>query len=212
MPVTQPSRFTSKDWEDLWRRLILEAALLMSGLEVSVDCGVSAQDLVEETLDAFLQSPNALGWKQSKGSLPVFLGAVLKHRFLDHLRRDKKIVKQEGEPQEPISRPKVVSDPCEEIAARELQARLIGLLKGREDEKELTEFILAASMIEGAGKVNQQLAEILSTTVGEVINRRKRLWRLAGVKPLHEEFKHGRQTAKVKNEGTQAISRRSTSG
>lgn len=206
--MTQPNRYTSADWEDLWRRLALKAAILMSGLDVSRDCGVSALDLVAETLDAFWQSPNGLGWRENKGPLPVFLGTVLKNRFLNHLRRDKKILKTDGEVEEAIPQRTADPGPYEEMAGRELEARLIGLVKGRPDEEELTDFIVAGSMLKGAGKVNQQLAEIIGSTVGEVINRRKRLWRVAGVRALHEEYKNGRQTIEVNDKGHRAASRR----
>lgn len=195
------SRYDSVDWQDLWRRLRLYACVLIGGMNVVVDCGVSADDLVAETIEKFLNSPNGLGWRASKGSLPIYLGAVLKNLFLDHMRRDAKVRKPESDEDGVLPQIVTGQSPGEAAAVEDLRAKLLALVKGRDDEKELEELLLAGSMITGAGKVNQQLVDILNITVGEVINRRKRLWRVAGVGELYEEIKHGRQTKKVGNKG-----------
>ena len=75
-----------------------------------------------------------------------------------------------------------------------LRDRLLNLVKGRDDEPELRDFIHAGSMISEGGKVNQQLADLLGVDEGEVVNRRKKIWRVAGVKELYEGFRHGRKT------------------
>jgi len=51
---------------------------------------VSADDLVNETVLEFLRSPNALGWVPARGKLETFLCAVLRNRFIDHLRRHRR--------------------------------------------------------------------------------------------------------------------------
>lgn len=204
------SRYYSVDWQDLWRRLRLYACVLTGGMNVVVDCGISADDLVAETMDKFLSSPNSLAWRPSKGSLPTFLGVVMKNIFLDHMRRDAKVMKpdSEGEQIDPVAA--ASARLYEEAVAEELQSKLVALVKGTKWERELEELILGGWTITGAGKVNQQLAEDLNITVGEVVNRRKRLWRVAGVRELREEYKNGRQKNKVDHKGHRAASRQPT--
>lgn len=193
------NRYESIDWADLWRRLFLHAVKLTGGLNTVIDCGVSADDLVAETMNKFLQSPNGLGWRESKGSLPVFLGAILENCFIDHVRREKKVARPEPNADDPAqliqTQPKLIED----AALQEFQNRLLALAKGREDEQELQDFIVAASMTTSEGKVNQQLADLLGVDEAEVVNRRKRLWRIVGVTELYEEFRHGRKTNKSTN-------------
>ena len=157
-------------------------------------CGLSAEDLATETLDKYLLSPNGLGWRESKGSLASYLGTILRNRFIDHLRREKKLVPTEDDSDESPPRIEIVKSPDDDIAAGELAGRLRERVEGRKDEQELRDFIDASSMISAGGKVNQQLAELLGVDEGEVVNRRKKLWRVAGVKEVFEEFRNGRKS------------------
>ena len=187
------SRYGTTDWDDLWRRLYLHAAKLTSGINAVIDCGVSADDLVQETLEKFLRSPNGLGWRESKGSLPVFLGKVLQNSFIDHIRREGKIIRPDAEAGDaslPTAYKPALTD---DLAFQALQNRLLALIKGRKDEQELADFILAASMTTSEGKLNQQFADLLSVDEGEVINRRNKLLRITGVKKLREEIRNGRE-------------------
>jgi len=157
-------------------------------------CGLSAEDLATETLNKYLLSPNGLGWRESKGSLTAFLGTVLRNKFIDHLRRQREVARTEDDSGDGPPRTESARNVDDEIAARELTDRLLDLVSGRNDEPELRDFIQAGSMISEGGKVNQQLADIMGVDEGEVVNRRKKLWRVAGVKELYEEFRHGRKT------------------
>ena len=87
------NRYQSLDLDDLWRRLYLYAALLTGGTSVVMHCGLSAEDLATETLNKYLLSPNGLGWRESKGSLTAFLGAVLRNKFIDHFRRQREVAR-----------------------------------------------------------------------------------------------------------------------
>jgi DNA-directed RNA polymerase specialized sigma24 family protein len=173
--------------------LYLYAAVLTGGTSVVMHCGLSAEDLATETLNKYLLSPNGLGWRESKGSLTAFLGTVLRNRFIDHLRRQKEVARTEDASDESPPRTENARNLDDDIAARELTDRLLDLVKGRKDEQELRDFIHAGSMISEGGKVNQQLADLLGVDEGEVVNRRKKLWRVAGVKELYEEFRHERK-------------------
>jgi hypothetical protein len=180
--------------DDLWRRLYLYAAVLTGGTGVVMHCGLSAEDLATEALNKYLLSPNGLGWRESKGSLTAFLGTVLRNRFIDHLRRQREVACAEDDSDESPSQTKSANNLDDGIAVRELTDRLLDLVKGRGDEADLRDFIHAGSMISEGGKVNQQLADLLGVGEGEVVNRRKKLWRVAGVKELYEGFRHGRKT------------------
>lgn len=157
-------------------------------------CGLSAEDLATGTLNKYLLSPNGLGWRESKGSLTAFLGTVLRNKFIDHLRRQREVARTEGDSDESPPRRENARNLDDDITARELTDRLLDLVKGRNDEPELRDFIHAGSMISEGGKVNQQLADLLGVDEGEVVNRRKKLWRVAGVKELYEELRHERRT------------------
>jgi DNA-directed RNA polymerase specialized sigma24 family protein len=156
-------------------------------------CGLSAEDLATETLDKYLLSPNGLGWRENKGSLPAFLGTILRNRFIDYLRRERRLVPTEEDSTQSLPRTEIVRSPDDDVVAGELKDRLLELVKGRKDEKDLRDFIEASIMISSDGKVNQQLADLLGIDETEVVNRRKKLWRVAGVRDLFEEFSDGRE-------------------
>src|SRR5579862_3852391 len=89
------------NWERLYKVLRLTAKWATSGAPPSFDCGVSAEDIVGQTLTEFWCSPKKLGWKPPKSghfspvetqkSLEVFLIVVVKRRAIDHLRREKHV-------------------------------------------------------------------------------------------------------------------------
>jgi DNA-directed RNA polymerase specialized sigma24 family protein len=187
------NRYESVQWEDVWRRLYLHAVKLTRGMNTVIDCGVSADDLVEETLMKFWQSPNGLGWREIKGPLHTYLGKVLENGFIDHLRREKKIVRPEREPGALAKPVDHQPDLTEDLTVEQFQRRLLSLVKGRKDERELSDFILAASMTTSEGKINQQLAELLKSSEEDVVNRRNRILRVAGIKELREGLRDGRE-------------------
>jgi len=175
----------------------LHALKLTRGINAVIDCGVSADDLVQETIQKFLQSPNALGWRESKGSLSVFLGRVLENCFIDHIRRDKKIARpdtSDDESTQPAAYQPTLTD---NLALKEFQDRLLALVRGRTDEQELADFILAGSLTTSEGKVNQQMADLLGKDEKEVVSRRNRMLRIVGVKELREGFRDGREGNKI---------------
>lgn len=147
----------------------------------------------------FWRSPNGLGWRASEGPLHVFLGRVLENSFIDHIRREKKIVRPEPEASAPSEQAGYHPHLSEDLALKAFQTGLLELVKGRPDEQELGDFILAASLTTSDGKVNQQLADLLITDEKDVISRRNRVLRVAGVKELREGFRDGRERNKGSN-------------
>ena len=51
------------DWERVSKALRVAALFAVRGAPPAFDCGVSAEDLVNETLAAFFLDPNCLGWE-----------------------------------------------------------------------------------------------------------------------------------------------------
>lgn len=156
-------------------------------------CGLSAEDLATETFNKYLLSPNGLGWRESKGSLIAFLGTVLRNRFIDHLRHQKREASRTDDDSDGIPVRTTIPKIHEDIAAGELAERILDLAKGHKNEKELRDFVQASTKISENGKVNQQLAEQLKIPEEEVVNLRKMLLRVTGVKELYKEFRHGRK-------------------
>ena len=183
--------------DDVWRRLYLYARVLIGGANTVMHCGLSAEDLASEALNKYLLSPNGLGWRESKGTLVAFLATVMRNRFIDYLRKEREVSRTEDDSNQPRAIAAFPEKPDDKIAGRELRDRLLELIRGHKDEGELRDFIAASGKISGHGKVNQQLADLLGVGEGEVVNRRKKLIRLAGVKELYEDFGHGRKTDQI---------------
>jgi len=171
----------------------LYAAVLIGGVSVVMHCGLSPEDLASEILEKYLLSPNGLGWRKEKGSLATFLGAVLRNKFIDHMRCEKALVPTCDDPEGAAPPTTPGRDPNEYILATEFAGRLLNLVKGHKHEQRLRDFIQASQLITGGGKANQQLAELMGVDEGEVINCRKMLMRVAGMEELYKDFGHGRK-------------------
>jgi DNA-directed RNA polymerase specialized sigma24 family protein len=156
-------------------------------------CGLSPEDLASEILNKYLLSPNALGWRKEKGSLATFLGAVLHNKLIDYLRCEKALLPADDDPDGVTHPASTAGELNERILATELTGKLLNLIKGHKHEQRLCDFIHASQKITVGGKANQQLAEIMRVDEGEVINCRKMLLRVAGVKELYEDVGHGRK-------------------
>lgn len=160
--------------------------MLVGGAALVFDCGLSAEDLVAETLDAFFSSEKGLGWNPDKGSLATFLCGVLEKKFIDHRRRDRHVAGSVDD--ENFKHPGKLgdqgSDPHEELSYSEFADQMRSKVR---DRKDLQDFITATQMTDGGHNVNQQLAEIMDTSVPEVVNRKKQLLRVHGIKKLYEE-------------------------
>jgi hypothetical protein len=126
---------------------------------------------------AFLKSPDGLGWDSNR-DLGIFLCGVLKHKFQDHLRRDRYVM---GSIDDANFRRVIeaVQHSGNGFAARiESENVIAALLKDFEAHPELQEVLKAATAIDGGRNTNQQLAEILHTTPEEIENRKKRISRM----------------------------------
>ncbi len=154
-------------WPDIYKRLRAMAGWLTHDQSRVFDA-VSADDLVSETLLAFLSSPSGLGWTPSRGKLETFLCAVLRNKYIDHVRRHRR---NTGPPAE--SDLFAVRPECQ-LEQQEVVDQVLRHIHGKTDLE-----ATVAAICEGSGDapLNQELAEDLGITVPEVVNRKKRIRR-----------------------------------
>jgi DNA-directed RNA polymerase specialized sigma24 family protein len=169
------------DWERLYKVLRVAAAVAVRGAPESFDLGVSAEDLVQETLSAFFGSSNGLGWAPEKGPIEKFLAGVLWNKARDHLRRHKKVGGSLEEEGGRISHPAIVGCQDRDCIFNDLREKLYAAVDGDQDLKDL---IAAAELTTGAHNVNQELAELLGKTPPEVVNLKRRLMNHPRVKEI----------------------------
>src|ERR1700680_2954962 len=97
---------------------------------------------------------------QVKGRSTSSWGGSWKTASIDHIRREKKIVRPDSEAGAPAEQAGYHPHLTEDLALKTFETGLLKLVKGRQDEQELGDFILAASLTTSDGKVNEQLAEV----------------------------------------------------
>lgn len=165
--TTGDNQFERIRWPDIYKRLRALAGWLTRDQAFVFDA-VSADDLVGETLLAFLSSPDGLGWTAQRGNLETFLCSVLRNKFIDHLRRHRRNVG-------PVEESDLFAVPPErQVEQQEAIDQVMVRIQGRTD---LEETVVAICESRGDARVNQELAEELGITVPEVVNRKKRIRR-----------------------------------
>jgi len=174
-------RFAGLDWERLWKVLWLTAVRVTRGSYRTFDCGVSAEDLVEETLLAFWNSPDGLGWKRAKGPLEAFLAGVLQKKAIDHFRRQKFVAGSTSDGESPYANLPTSESLDRDVQTTSLWSALERLVVGH---RELEDLIAAAQMRPGGSNVNQEIGELMSKTPAQVSKLKIKLLALPGVKEL----------------------------
>jgi RNA polymerase sigma factor (sigma-70 family) len=171
------------DWSILYKKLYAYAIKLVGGANLVIHCGFSAEDLVNETLLEFWESSDGLKWKKSKGSLDHFLGRVLRNNFLDHIRREKKVMESldDEDFRETIHAPDQIADIRKQVQSNCLMEAVYRCVKGNQ---RLEDLVTAATMTTKDGKKNQQMADILATTTADIVNRKKQLLRITKIREL----------------------------
>lgn len=164
--------WNSIDFKRLEKVLLIKAMAIVRDASRSFDGGVSAEDLVTETLNAFLESSNGLGWSEKQGRLETFLGGVLLNKARTHFRRDKKVAgsldaEKHGFP--------IVDGRPTPAAQYESKEFLEKLYEAVGDDKDLRDLIAAVDLTTGAHNVNEELADAMGKTVREVVNLKRRL-------------------------------------
>jgi|SRR5579862_4079782 len=157
------------EWAAHLRRLTAYATRL-SGDMPDVFDGISPDDLVSETIVAYLSGGSGMRWDPHQGSLDRFLFGILKNKFLMHARRSKRFgacaVMDQLELEPPW--PKVNTSTAPPTIADQVK------LVARGDQK-LEELVEATHELDSTANVNQKLSELLKTSVADVVNRKKRL-------------------------------------
>jgi DNA-directed RNA polymerase specialized sigma24 family protein len=178
-------QYKDVDWDGLYKALSVHARALRLFWKVNdtFDSGLSESDLVGETLTAFLESKNRLGWKPGKGaSLPTYLCRVLHNKFVDHLRRTRKI---RGSLDDEVFAKKTLKEsdyPAPSAEYKSLEEEMLVVVG---HDQELRDLITAVGLTDGGHNVNQQLAELMGKSPREVVNLKRRLLNVKGIKELH---------------------------
>ena len=165
--ATDDNLFERVPWLEVCMRLRATAGWLTHEQPDIFDA-VSADDLVSETVLEFLRSPNALGWVPARGKLETFLCAVLRNRFIDHLRRHRHY----GGPLEDGDLFAV--QPGQQLEQQEAVEQVMQHVRGKKD---LEDLVSAINESNGSPCPNRELAADLGITVSEVVNRKKRIRR-----------------------------------
>jgi hypothetical protein len=84
------NRFQSVDFVRAYKILSLRAMAIVRhyGGPDTFDGGFDYEDILGEVFQEFFNSPDGLGWKESKGRIEAFR-ARSHNKILDHLRRQK---------------------------------------------------------------------------------------------------------------------------
>ena len=177
------SRFENIDWTALYKKLRISADRLCGGATATFDCGLSGEDVVCEVLGKFFESSNGLGWTKKKGTLENFLFKAVQNKVIDHLRRDKKVAGSLDDVGISLKamRRRAETDPLAKIEREKLVSKMYELVG---DDQDLRDLIAAEDLTDGGHKVNQQLGEAMSKTPREVVNLKRRLLSVEGIREL----------------------------
>lgn len=160
------------DWAQIDKRLLIVATRSTAHMPDIFD-GVSAEDLVNQTFETYFEDSDGLGWTPKIGPLDRFLLGVLKHKLLDHLRRQKHIGGSFDDP-DFVKKMQAGQPVAAHDRGGELYEELEEAARGDAD---LEQLVQAVPDIDGRNNVNQQLATELDTTPQEIVNLKKRLVR-----------------------------------
>jgi DNA-directed RNA polymerase specialized sigma24 family protein len=189
MPALQDHRFAGADWPDIIRRLtfvsmgLFKAIGLLGPDAVMKGLGVSPEDLAYETVAKVLA--DEVRYRKDKGPLLPFLILALKRDFLDLLRQKSwlttDIVDGDEGPQRQEDRTVginslTVDDPVTPDFI--LRKRIMEQVK---DDQQLVDYAVAA--LEMNVTKPADFADLLSTTVADIQNRKKRLFRALSKAP-----------------------------
>jgi len=184
-------RFDQVDWERVYKVLLVAARTAVRNAPDTFDCGISAEDLVGEALFAFFSSSKALGWKPGKDTLASadetqksierYLVGVLRHKAVDHLRRQKHVAGSLDYPHGEVAEPPAAENNLAKAEYASTRDKLYALLQA---DQELTDLVAATELTSGLHNVNQELADVLGRTPREVVNLKRRLHNKPGVKEL----------------------------
>jgi len=178
------NRFQNIDWTKLYKVLLVHATGILRRYRGpdTFDGGQDCEDVVAEVLKNFYRSPNGLGWKQNKGKLETYLGAVVHNKLVDRLRRQKHV---SGSLDDPDFSPPAHKNPGTTAPERAKTNTKDALYSVATGDTELQDLITAAELVEGGPNVNEELGQILNKTPRQVSKLKERLLAIDGVKELY---------------------------
>jgi DNA-directed RNA polymerase specialized sigma24 family protein len=177
-------RFAGVVWEEVIDRLMVEAVRLFASARLAGEdrvlkgLGVSPEDLVFQTITAVLED-TTVRYRKQDGALLPFLKAVMRHDFIDLVRRP---VHKRTDIVDPIEDARGGADHdmarLEDLAGASVDPQPDVLWRQRvrglaADDPELAEYVDA--ILELELRKPSEIAELLSTDVRDVLNRRRRL-------------------------------------
>lgn len=189
MPALQDHRFAGADWPDIIRRLTFLSMGLFKGIgflgpdAVMKGLGVSPEDLAYGTMAKVLA--DEVRYRKDKGPLLPFLVLVLKRDFIDLLRQKSWLTTdiidgdERRKPQEDgtVGLDSLTSD--ESVTPDFILRKRI--MKHVKDDQQLVDYTIAA--LEMNVTKPADFADLLSTTVTDIQNRKKRLFRALSKAP-----------------------------
>jgi DNA-directed RNA polymerase specialized sigma24 family protein len=189
MPALQDHRFAGADWPDIIRRLTFLSMGLFKGIgllgpdAVMRGLGVSPEDLAYGTVAKVLA--DEVRYRKDKGPLLPFLILVLKRDFIDLLRQKAWLTTdiidgdERRNPQEDGTVGLDSLDSNDSVMPDFILRKRI--MKQVKDDQQLVDYTIAA--LEMNVTKPADFADLLSTTVTDIQNRKKRLFRALSKAP-----------------------------
>ncbi len=157
--MTSANQYGNIDWERIRKVLVVREGQLRGMAERAVGEATPGQ-LASEVIKEFLNHRNRLGWDPKKGPLESFLVRVLDRKWIDDHGREAK-----------------AEDRLEDLDPHELLERVRDLAA---NDPEVMEIVDAVELLDGVSggdcpQANQQVSELIGTSVKEVERRKGRL-------------------------------------
>lgn len=172
------------EWETLYKKLWVYARSLKRtwGVDDTFDSGLSEEDIVSETLVLFWESKNRLGWKPNRGAtLGTYMCTVLRNKFIDHLRRTNKVGGSTDDENVARTLSEKGPDPSTNAKYKSLVKALLDLVG---EDVDMQELIIATELTDGGHNINQQYADLMQKTPQDIVNIKRRLLNVKGIKEL----------------------------
>lgn len=156
------------NWVDVVVKLGRRASFMASAAVDSYGWPIAAEDLLQETFLAIFSSPDHLKWTPEKGSIESFLHGVMKNKFRDLVKKKKGWGVSLDDP--------TVPELADSSTARAIE--LLGQLRADVcGDKKCEALIVAILQLNEAGKLNQQLSDLMDESPEQVANDRRRFRR-----------------------------------
>jgi len=175
--MTSTNQYGNIDWERIRKVLVVREGQLRRIAERVVD-ETTPDELASEVIREFFNHRNRLGWDPKKGPLEWFLVRVLDRKWIDHPGREARAGTASNSRHTASELALKAENRLEELDPHELLNRVRDLAAR---DSELVEIVDAVELLEGEShQPNQQVSELIGTSVKEVEKRKKRLRSVLG--------------------------------